>query len=57
MELNIVAVGMTIEHDGETMLFLGEDLPPDCVVVFMDKDSWEILKKQLPSKESEADEG
>ena len=46
VELNIKAVGATIEHDGEVVLIVEGDLPPDCVVVFMDKDSWLKLKEE-----------
>ena len=39
---NIVEI---IENDGETVLIIEGDLPPDCVVVFMDKESWEEVKE------------
>jgi len=48
MELNIKVVGATIEHDGEVILILDGDLPPDSVVVFMDKESWDKLRQELP---------
>ncbi len=53
MELNIKAVGATIEHEGEVMLVFpdGGDLPPDCVVVFMDKDSWQKLEQEMSREE------
>ena len=47
MELNIKKVGMTIERDSQTVLILDGDMPPDSIVVFMDKESWETLKKEI----------
>ncbi|KKM24286.1 hypothetical protein LCGC14_1606580 [marine sediment metagenome] len=49
MKLNILKVGVTIEHEGETLLIFDGDMPLDCVVVFMDKDSWAKLKEEIPS--------
>ena len=46
LKLNIKKVGMTVERDGEVTLIVEGDLPPDCVVVFMDKESWKILKQE-----------
>ena len=48
MELNIIKMGITVEHEGEVVLVIKGDLPPDCVVVFMDKESWEKLKQEIP---------
>ena len=47
MELNILKIGATLEHEGEVILALEGDLPTDCVVVFMDKDSWDRLKQEM----------
>jgi len=51
MKLNIIALGATVEVDGETVLILDGDLyngemPVDCVVVFMDAESWKQLKEE-----------
>lgn len=48
MELNIKKVGMTVKTDGEVFLALDGDMPADSVVVFMDRPSWDRLKKELP---------
>ncbi len=42
--MNIVKVGATIKQGDETILIVEGDLPPDCVVVFMDKKSFEELQ-------------
>ena len=48
MKLNIIRVGITVEHNGEVVTaFPGEEaLPPDSIVVVMDKESWEKLKQK-----------
>lgn len=48
LDLDIKKVGKTFEHDGEFLLITDGDMPADCVVVFMDKESWEKLKKEIP---------
>lgn len=48
MELNILKVGVVVEQDGETVLIIDGEMPPDCVVVFMDKESWEKLQREMP---------
>ena len=45
MKLNIIAVGMTIKQGDDVQLLLEGDMPADCVVVFMDKESWEKFKE------------
>jgi len=47
MKLNIIKVGKTITINDEIVLIIDEDLPADCVVVFMDKESWTKVKKEL----------
>lgn len=46
--MNILKVGATLEKDGDVLLIVEGEMPPDCVVVFMDKDSWEELRQELP---------
>jgi len=59
-KLNIIKVGATVEHgDHVTLVISGEDtpviaikvpkgdLPPDCAVVFMEKESWKRLKQEM----------
>jgi len=50
MKLNIIALGATVEVDGEVLLVFDKDLnngemPVDCVAVFMDSESWKRLKE------------
>ena len=52
LELNVKKVGLTTMHDNEVVLVVEGEMPPDCVVVFMDKESWEKLKKELPRWEN-----
>lgn len=52
IELNIIKVGLTVKSKGETVIICEGDFPPDCVVVFMERQSWEILKKELGSRPS-----
>ena len=47
MKLNIIKVGLTFKQKGEVSLIVEGELPPDCVVVFMDKESWNRLKEEL----------
>ncbi len=47
MKLNISQVGKTVEQDGKVLLLTVGDMPPDCIVVFMDEESWEKLEKYL----------
>lgn len=47
LKLNIKKIGLTSQIDGETSLITEGDMPPDCVVVFMDKDSWEKLREEM----------
>ena len=42
--IKVIKIGLTIEHEGETLLLQEGDMPKDCVVVFLDKESWEDLK-------------
>jgi len=42
--MQIVKVGITVKQGDDVVLRLEGDLPPDCVVVFMDKESYEELK-------------
>ncbi len=44
--INIKAIGKTIEHEGETVLLM-ESMPPECIVLFIDKESWDEAKKVL----------
>lgn len=56
MKLNIIKVGFTLEHEGEVVtVFPGEEaLPPDSIVVVMDKESWEKLKQELSNQSPRA---
>lgn len=53
MKLNIIKVGLTFEHNGKVVtVFPGKkDLPPDSIVVVMDKESWEKLRQEMPKPE------
>ena len=48
MKLNILKIGVTVQKDGEILLVVDGEMPPDCVVVFMDKESWKKLKQEMP---------
>lgn len=43
--IKILKVGLTLKKDGEVLLVLDGEMPSDCMVVFMDKDSYKELKK------------
>ena len=46
--LEAKALGQTIEQNGNVVLVVaGGDLPPDCMVIFVDKSVWEELKSQV----------
>jgi len=47
MKLNIIKVGKTITIDDEIVLIIEGDLPAECVVIFLDKESWTKVKKEL----------
>lgn len=47
MKVNILKVGVIVEKDGEVVLIVPKELPPDCVVLFMDKESWEKLQQEM----------
>ena len=46
-KLNIINTGVVIEHNGETKLILDGELPPNCIVVLMDKESWKVLQAEM----------
>ena len=50
MELKIKKVGLTVEKDGEVILIIDGEMPPDCIVVFMDSLSWNRLKQEMPKE-------
>ena len=46
--LEAKALGQTIEQNGNVVLVVaGGGLPPDCMVIFVDKSVWEELKSQI----------
>ena len=46
--MRVKALGQTIKKDGEVMLVVGgNDMPPDCMVIFIDLEEWEKIKKQV----------
>ena len=48
MKIEAKALGQTVEQDGDVVLVVaGGDLPPDCMVIFVDKSVWEELKSQI----------
>ena len=47
MKLRILQIGRTKEVDGKVELLIPGDMPPDCVVLFMDEESLDILKEEL----------
>ena len=47
MKLKILMVGQTKEVDGKIELITLGDFPPDCVVLFMDEESFDKLKVEL----------
>ncbi len=48
MKIKAKALGQTVEQDGDVSLVVsGGDLPPDCMVIFVDKSVWEELKSQI----------
>jgi len=57
LELNIKEIGATVERGdlvtlgilgGVTITLPKGNLPADCVVLFMDKESWKKLKAEMP---------
>jgi len=48
MKLQIKALGQTIEHEGEVVIALNvEDYPPDCMVLFVDMETWRQIKDEV----------
>ena len=45
----IEALGQTMNHEGETLLLVG-DMPVDCLVLFVSKDEWAKIKDTVQLK-------
>ena len=46
--MKIKAIGLTHKRpDGSVGIFMEDDMPEDCVVVFMSKEDFEELKAQI----------
>jgi len=41
--MEVVALGQTIEHDGDVVLAV-KNLPLDCIVLFVSMDTWAEIK-------------
>jgi len=41
------ALGQTIQHEGKVVLVVSGDLPPDCIVIFVDKEVWKEIKDEV----------
>ena len=51
MKIIIKALGQTVEHDGGVVLVV-EELPDNCMVLFLSKEAWEEIKDDVELAES-----
>lgn len=45
-EIIVKGVGKTLEHNGEVIL-VSESLPPNCMVLFIDMETWQEIKEYI----------
>ena len=45
-KISVKALGKTIEHEGEVILAV-EDMPVNCMVLFVDMDTWRKIKEEV----------
>jgi len=51
VKIIIKALGQTVEHDGGVVLVV-EELPDNCMVLFLSKEAWEEIKDDVELAES-----